>query len=91
VRNIWLSGISPVTAEAASPDSAPTPELVEVAEALEDAAVVVDREVEEPQPAAANSPSARVMISRFAMCPMLRIRPEWLLNAFAAIGPGGGY
>jgi hypothetical protein len=70
VRNIWLSGISPVAAEAASPDSAPTPELVEVAEALEDAAVVVDREVEEePQPAAANSPSARVMISRFAMCP----------------------
>ena len=59
-----------MAAEAASPDSAPTPELAEVVEALEDAAVVVDREADEdPQPAAVNSPSASVMISRFAMCP----------------------
>jgi hypothetical protein len=69
--------MSPVAAEAASPDSAPTAELADVAAGFEDAAVGgvdvdVDVDVEEdPHPAAAvSSPTAsRILISRFVMRP----------------------
>src|SRR5438270_9246265 len=86
--------MSPVAADAASPDRAPTWEAGAVDE-VRDAGGEPECELDEDEPQAAAAgtirPAARTWISLRVMSSIVRIRPENLLNACVGGVHSGGY